>query len=102
MPFVPLAPPSPPPSLSLADQADNSFFSSLYSWLGKEPAKLPNLSADILARHGEQRHSALDYWYRTPHTHEQLAVNGRSVRSDRMWEREREMEWRRAEERRNK
>ncbi|KAF6219969.1 hypothetical protein HO133_003794 [Letharia lupina] len=69
-------------------------------WLGKEPEKLPKLSADTLARYGGQKHSALDDWYRTPQTHEQLAVNGSSARSDRMWEREREMEWRRAEERR--
>ncbi|CAF9937446.1 hypothetical protein IMSHALPRED_011141 [Imshaugia aleurites] len=61
-------------------------------WQGREPERLPRLSADALARQGQHTHSALHDWYRTPHRHEELAVNGRSAMSDGMTERERERE----------
>ena len=89
----------PPPPLSHTHLANTPIPNS---WLGREPEKLPNLSAGALARSGEQRYSPLDDWHRTPHAHEQLAVYGRSWRSDRVWEREREMERRRAEERKRR
>ena len=96
MPFVPLVSfpfPFHPPSI--ANQANISPF-LLHSWL---PDKLPKLSSTNLARNAEPRRSALDDWSRTRYTHEELAVTGRSERSDRAWERERERERKRAEER---
>ena len=101
MPFVAPSPP-PPSSLSFSPIQLTPPVSPLYSYFPPKPRYSSKLSADNLSRNGEASYSAVDNWYRTRQTHEELAVTGSSERSDRAREREREMEWRRAEERKNR
>lgn len=59
------------------------------------------LTANRLSRNNndDRRHSAVDQWYRQSETHEQLAVQGPTLRTYYRSENERDMERRRAEER---
>lgn len=93
------APPKQDPTKHHCHTNPERTYQAIMPWLGKEPEKRPKLSASNLARQGGQRYSPLDHWNRTTHTHEQLAVTGRTARSDRARDREREMQRRRAEER---
>ena len=91
-----------PPSVSPHPRSQTQLTSPTKppSWLGPEPTKL---SASNLARngaqHGGRNYSAIDTWSRDRQRYDELAVTGRTERTERAREIERERERRRAAER---